>query len=199
MGFICMGPTAVRRLGDNRLRKQRASEHYGLQYSIPYPHRIMRSARPVNSTPLYKKLSEKGAVFGQIGGWERAFWFNSEGISGAPGKDSYGHLSFRDDEPWRKAVKAECEAVQNRVGIMDHGGFTKFEVEGPGAEDYLDRLFCSKLPKPGRVRLSYLLTPKGRLLVGSNHRQARQQPIFVVWPNARGGSRLRLVKCTFAR
>jgi dimethylglycine dehydrogenase len=47
---------------------------------------------------------------------------------------------------------------------MDFPGFTKFELSGPGAEAYLDRLLCSRLPRPGRVRLAYALTPEGRLL-----------------------------------
>ena len=44
---------------------------------------------------------------------------------------------------------------------MDHGGFTRFEVSGPGAEAFLDRMFCSRLPNVGRVRLSYMLRPNG--------------------------------------
>ena len=141
----------------------RASEHYGLQYAISYPHRIMRSARPVNHTPLYDTLVRKGAVYGQIGGWERAFWFDRTGVGQPTPDDPYGHLSFRDDEPWRDAVRAECTAVAERVGVMDHGGFTKFEVSGPGAEAFLNQVFCGTLPKPGRVRLTYMLTPNGKL------------------------------------
>jgi dimethylglycine dehydrogenase len=135
----------------------RACELYELQYAIPYPHRILHAARPVRRTPLYEELKRKGAVFGQIGGWERAFWFN-------PGRRlDETTLSFRDDEPSRVAVQAECEAVRDRVGVMDHGGFTKFEVEGDGATEYLDRIFCGSLPSAGRVKLSYMLTPKGRI------------------------------------
>ncbi len=141
---------------------RRAAELYGLQYAIPYPHRLLTSARPLQRTALYERLAEKGAVFGQIGGWERAFWF-----AGAdrpdPGHDGYGHLSFRDDEPWRAAVSGECAAVRDAVGVMDHGGFTKYEVEGPGAAAFLDQVFCGPLPRVGRVRLSYMLTPKGRI------------------------------------
>lgn len=132
----------------------RASEHYGLQYAIPYPHRILAAGRPVNRTPLYDRLKAQGAVMGQIGGWERAFWFEREGA-----RDT-GALSF-GAEPWQAAVRAECETVRDAVGIMDHGGFTKFSVEGPGAAAYLSRVFCGALPKPGRVRLAYMLTPKG--------------------------------------
>ena len=46
---------------------------------------------------------------------------------------------------------------------MDHGGFTKFEVEGAGAGAFLDRVFCGSLPRVGRVKLAYMLTPQGRI------------------------------------
>ena len=137
--------------------KARIVELYDLQYAIPFPHRIIQSGRPVQITPLYHRLKSKGAVFGQIGGWERAFWFDRDGNHDA------GHLSFRNSEPWRAAVKQECEAVRDSVGIMDHGGFTRYEVSGAGAGAYLERVFCGSLPRPGRVRLSYMLTPRGRI------------------------------------
>ncbi|WP_037306604.1 GcvT family protein [Ruegeria halocynthiae] len=134
----------------------RASEHYDLQYAIPYPHRIMDSGRPVNQTPLYELLAQQGAVFGQIGGWERAFWFNHDQASDAHAL-SFGH------EPWQDAVRVECETVRDHVGVMDHGGFTKFTLEGPEAAKALDRVVCGTLPPVGRVRLSYMLTPQGHI------------------------------------
>ncbi|MEM6620843.1 MAG: FAD-dependent oxidoreductase [Pseudomonadota bacterium] len=134
----------------------RAAEHYGLQYAIPYPHRLMQAGRPVNRTPLYDTLTARGAVMGQIGGWERAMWFERESAQNT------GALSFHE-EPWHAAVRAECETVRHGVGVMDHGGFTKYEVAGPGAAAYLSRVFCGSLPAVGRVRLSYMLTPKGRI------------------------------------
>ena len=134
----------------------RASEHYGLQYAIPYPHRLMQAGRPVNRTPLYEALKAQGAVMGQIGGWERAMWFER------PEARNTGELSFHE-EPWHAAVRAECETVRDAGGVMDHGGFTKYSVTGPGAAAYLERIFCGKVPAVGRVRLSYLLPPKGRI------------------------------------
>ena len=134
----------------------RAAEHYGLQYAIPYPHRLLQAGRPVQTTPLYETLLGKGAVMGQIGGWERAMWFEREAAR------STGALSFHE-EPWHAAVRAECETVRDSVGIMDHGGFTKYAVEGPGAAAFLSRIICGGLPPEGRVRLSYLLTQKGRI------------------------------------
>ena len=138
--------------------KARASEHYDLQYAIPFPHRLLRSGRPVQQTPLHDTLVGKGAVMGQIAGWERAFWFETE-TARDTGEEG---LSFHD-EPWHGAVEQECKTVRDALGVMDHGGFTKFFVEGPGARPYLERVFCNTIPKPGRVRLGYMLTPKGRL------------------------------------
>jgi len=136
----------------------RASHHYDLQYAIPYPHRIMQSGRPVNRTPLYARLKAKGAVMGQIGGWERAFWFETD-LARDQGE---ADLSFHE-EPLHIAAAAECRMVADALGVMDHGGFAKFEVAGPGAEAYLASVFVGRVPAVGRVRLSYLLTPKGRI------------------------------------
>ncbi|MCR9134925.1 MAG: FAD-dependent oxidoreductase [Alphaproteobacteria bacterium] len=134
----------------------RAAEHYGLQYAIPYPNRILEAGRPVNRTPLYEHLCGQGAVMGQIGGWERAFWFR---LPSSPDTDL---LSF-EQEPWQDAVRVECQTVRDAVGVMDHGGFTKFLLQGAGAEEALNAVVCGPLPEVGRVRLSYFLTASGRI------------------------------------
>jgi len=136
----------------------RAVQLYDLQYAIPFPHRLMDSGRPVNRTPLYEALAAKGAQFGQIGGWERAMWFDRGG-------NAYdtARLSFRDGEPWQDEVCRECEAVRDAVGVMDHGGFTKYEVSGTGAIAFIEHVICGTVPKVGRVKLSYLLTPRGMI------------------------------------
>ncbi len=137
--------------------QKRIVELYDLQYAIPFPHRIIQSGRPLQTTPLYENLKKQSAVFGQIGGWERAFWFDTDA------SNNPDLLSFRNTEPWHAAVKFECESVRDAVGIMDHGGFTKYTVEGPGASGFLDKIFCGRLPEIGRVRLSYMLTPNGKI------------------------------------
>ena len=149
-------PRRFDRWASHDYASRRASELYELQYAIPYPQRILQSARPVQVTPLYDTLVERGAVMGQIAGWERAFWFERDGAVDT------GALSF-GDEPWHAAVRGECQTVRDTVGVMDHGGFTKYTVEGNGAEAYLSYVFCGGIPKSGRVRLSYMLTPKGRI------------------------------------
>ena len=60
-------------------------------------------------------------------------------------------------------VAAECKAVREAVGLLDISGFSRFEVSGPGAEKWLDRIMASKLPAPGRARLAPMLSEEGRL------------------------------------
>lgn len=141
---------------DRNYAEKRVEQLYDYQYAIPFPHRLLPSGRPVQQTPLYEALSDKGAQFGQIGGWERAMWFDRGGQAYDESK-----LSFRDHEPWHDAIRFECEAVRDGVGVMDHGGFTKYLVTGTGAEAFLNTVFCGMMPKTGRVKLSYMLTPKG--------------------------------------
>ena len=48
---------------------------------------------------------------------------------------------------------------------MEVSGFNRYEISGEGAEAFLDRMICSKLPATtGRVGLCYLLTEQGNML-----------------------------------
>ena len=88
-------------------------------------------------------------------GWERARWFDPTG----KGED----YSFRRSN-WFPAVKAECEAVRNRVGLMDLSTFAKFDVRGPGATSFLERICANRVPKRvGGIMLGHLLTEGGRI------------------------------------
>ncbi len=153
----------------------RISELYEHQYAAPYPHRVWSSGRPVNTSPLYDTLRKKDAVFAQIGGWERAIWFQTETV-----RDT-GRLSFRH-EGWEPAVRGECEAVRDRVGVMDHAGFTRYRVEGSAAATWLDRLFCGRLPKIGRVGLRYVLSEKGKVFTEATITRLGEQSFLLLGP-----------------
>ena len=60
-------------------------------------------------------------------------------------------------------VAEECEAVRERVGLVDISGFSRFEVSGTGAQEWLDRVMASRLPAPGRAKLAPMLAADGRL------------------------------------
>jgi dimethylglycine dehydrogenase len=137
----------------------RAVELYQREYAVAWPFEERPAGRPARTSPLYDRLRAKGARFGARGGWERATWFAP---TDAPSEE---RLSFRRAaRPWFKAVGDECRAVATGVGVLDLPGFTKFMVEGPGAEAWLDRLVCTRLPRVGRIALAYALNQQGGIV-----------------------------------
>ena len=136
----------------------KAIELYQNEYAIGFPFEERAAGRPARTSPLYDCLAAKGARFGARGGWERAVYFAPD-----DGLDEQT-LTFRRDRNWFDVVGEECKAVREAVGILDLPGFSKFMVEGEGAEAWLDRLTCSKLPRLGRVSLAYMLNEQGGVL-----------------------------------
>ncbi|MFX8601299.1 hypothetical protein ABTL95_20940, partial [Acinetobacter baumannii] len=61
-------------------------------------------------------------------------------------------------------VAAEAKAVRNGVGIMEVSTFGKWEVTGAGAEAFLDKLLTNRLPAKGRMVLTPMLNPAGKLI-----------------------------------
>jgi dimethylglycine dehydrogenase len=132
----------------------RAREVYEREYDIHYPEEERPAGRPLKTSPLYDRLLARGAVYGARFGWERPLWFAHDGA----GRDVY---SFHRGN-WHEAVAAECLAVRSAVGVLDQTSFAKYEVSGPGAEAFLDRLCANELPyESGRIALTQCCTPKG--------------------------------------
>ncbi|MEK0084132.1 GcvT family protein [Benzoatithermus flavus] len=133
----------------------KAVELYQNEYAIGFPFEERPAGRPARTTPLYPVLKAKGARFGARNGWERAVFFDPEGRIEQPS------LTLRRERNWNPLVAQEVRAVREAVGVIDLGGFSKFLVEGAGAEAMLDRVLCSRLPKPGRIALCYALDERG--------------------------------------
>ena len=63
---------------------------------------------------------------------------------------------------WRETVAAECRAVRDRVGLVDLSAFAKFEVDGPDATAFIERLGANRPPRRiGRIGLTHVLTEAG--------------------------------------
>ncbi len=130
-------------------------ETYRNVFTIHFPDEEREDARPAKTSPVYDRLAAKGAVFGQRYGWERANWFAPVGIER---KDVW---SFRRSN-YFEHVGNECRLMRETVGLMDLTPFSKWEVWGPGATDWLDHLVANKVPtRVGRMALCHALTPKG--------------------------------------
>jgi dimethylglycine dehydrogenase len=148
----------VRRFGDYARATsyivQRASEVFEDEYKIHFPEEERPAGRPLKTSPLYERLSSKGAVMGVRSGWERPLWFARSG----PARDVY---SFGRGN-WFDTVGDECRAVRGGVGVLDQTSFAKYIVSGAGAEALLDRLCANRLPREtGRMALTQMCTPRG--------------------------------------
>ena len=132
----------------------RCIDIYEDEYAIVYPQDDRRPGRPARTSPLYDRFRAAGAVFGVRNGWERPYWF------APPGTEPRDRPSFRRTN-WFETVGREARAVRERAGVLELSSFSKYEVHGPGAEAFLDRLCANRLPRLGRIALSQLLTPRG--------------------------------------
>ena len=153
-------PLDVRRYLDyanDKFVRAKAIETYQHEYGIGYPVEERPAGRPAKTSPVYARLEAKGAKFGARGGWERAVYFPRAGDPTEPA------VSFRRPA-WHAAIGRECEVVHERVAVLDLPGFTKFDVSGPNAAAWLDRMVAGLVPRAGRTALNYFLNDKGGIV-----------------------------------
>ncbi len=137
-----------------KLKNEEAYEHV---FIIHYPMEERPGCRPAKAPPCYDRLDAAGAVFGQRFGWERPNWFAPQGTER---KDVY---SFRRSN-WFEPVGNEVRTIRENVGVIELSAFSKFEVEGPGARAFLDRLVANVIPKKlGGITLAHALNPSGSI------------------------------------
>ena len=126
---------------------------YHHMYYCYKPAEQHSEGRDLRHSSLHTKLKAHGAQFSQIFGWERARWYDASGAG--------ERYSFRRSN-WWEPVRAEALAVRERVGLMDLSTFSKFDVAGPDAAAFLDRICANRLPaKTGGIVLTHLLNGNG--------------------------------------
>jgi len=132
-------------------------ECYEHVYILHHPDEEREACRPLRTAPAYDRQKEQGAQFGCVNGWERPNYYGPLDAS-----DSFDHeaRSFRRGGWWQYA-QDEAKAVREGVGLIDATAFTKHLLKGPGATQFLDWFTCNKLPKVGRINLTYALTGAG--------------------------------------
>jgi len=131
-------------------------ENYQTRFSIAYPNEEKPAARPHRTTPMYDIFDSMGAVWGQQFGLEVVNYF-------AQGDEPrYETPSFRRSNAFA-ATAREVMGVREGVGINEIQNFGNFSVKGPNARLWLQRIMAGRIPKPGRLSLTPMLSPKGRL------------------------------------
>ncbi|PVH28267.1 GcvT family protein [Pararhodobacter oceanensis] len=157
---IDMASLDPKRYGDwmtTEYAARKNEESYAHVYILHHPDEEREACRPLRTTPVYDRQKALGAQFGQVNGWERPNYF---GPLDAPSNFDHDGRSFRRGD-WWPYVEAEARAIREGVGMIDATAFTKHLVRGPGATAFLDQFTCNKLPKVGRINLTYALTSHG--------------------------------------
>ncbi len=139
-----------------------ATREYTAEVAVADYHHMYYCYRPAEQhavgrdlrvSSLHETLKARGAQFSQVFGWERARWYDATGQG--------ERFSFRRSN-WWDAVRRESLAVRHRVGLMDLSTFAKFEIAGPDALAFLDRICANRIPsRDGGIVLTHLLNDSG--------------------------------------
>ncbi len=134
----------------------KSSENYERRFVMTFPNETLPKGRRQKTTALYDRFTARGAVWGQGFGLEHVLWFADEP------EDAHEQPTFLRSRA-HEYVAREVKAVREAVGALEIANYAKHEFKGPLARACLDRLLAGRIPKPGRLALTPMLTPKGKL------------------------------------
>jgi len=158
--------------------KERVSETLGLLYADHFPYRQMATSRGVRRSPLHEHLKSRGAVFGEVAGWERANWFANEG------QEREYHYSWKRQN-WFNNQRAEHMAMREGVGLLDMTSFGKIRVEGRDAMVFLQRLCANDVDvASGRIVYTQMLNARGGIECDLTVTRLSETAYFLVVPGA---------------
>jgi dimethylglycine dehydrogenase len=154
MDVARFGPYATRSYAIDRAR-----EFYARRFQIAYPNETWPAGRPSKTSPLHEHLESANAVFGVSYGQEVPLYFAPSKAEAEAGETpTLGRSSAF------ASVHEECRAARGAAALLDISSFAKYRFSGEGAAAAPDRLLAGRLPTPGRLRLTPMLSPRGRLM-----------------------------------
>ncbi|MFZ0322931.1 MAG: FAD-dependent oxidoreductase [Actinomycetes bacterium] len=136
--------------------RETTRQFYARRFLIAYPNEELPAGRPLKTTPAYDDLAAAGARFGVVWGLEVPQYF-------APSADFEENLTIRRSNA-HSVVGEEVRAVREAAGLYETAAYARYEVTGPGAEAWLDRVMAGRLPTLGRIRLQPMLDRHGHLM-----------------------------------
>ncbi len=134
----------------------KSSENYERRFIMTFPNETLPKGRKQKTTALYDRLVSKGAVMGDSFGLESVLWFANDP------KDAYEEPTIKRSRS-HDYISKEVKNVRENVGVTEIANFSKHEFQGPDARKFLDYVLAGRIPKPGRICLNPMLTPKGKL------------------------------------
>jgi glycine cleavage system aminomethyltransferase T/glycine/D-amino acid oxidase-like deaminating enzyme len=136
----------------------RTHEVYSTYYDVKYPGHERSAGRPLRCSPIYSRLKDMGAAFGEKSGWERANWFEPNGARGDNGLRPRGWAG----RLWSPAIGVEHAACRSAACVFDMTSFAKIEVRGRGAADFLEHLSDNRVARDvGALTYTQMLNDGG--------------------------------------
>ena len=153
-------PRRFTSFADQDHTNRKGIEVYGHEYAMHFPRHEWPAGRNKRLSPVHDRITGLGAQFGAYAGWERANWF------ARPGDDisQEATQTWAREGPWQKRIREECLSVRDAAGLLDLPGFSRFQIEGDGAADWLRAQVTGSLPRIGRFGLVYFADRRGRIL-----------------------------------
>ena len=134
---------------------RRSTEALGLLYADHFPYRQFETARGVRRSPLHEHLKARGAVFGEVAGWERPNWFAVEG------QDPVYRYSWKRQN-WFDNARNEHMAVREAAGLFDMTSFGKIRIEGRDALTFVQTVCGNQMNvETRRIVYTQMLNPRG--------------------------------------
>ena len=163
---------------NRRYLQERVTETLGLLYADHFPYRQMATSRGIRRSPLHEHLKARGAVFGEVAGWERANWFANEGQTA-----EYEYTWGRPN--WFQNSRAEHMALRETVGLLDMTSFGKIRVEGRDALTFLQRMCANQMDVAiGRIVYTQMLNERGGIECDLTVTRLSEAAFFLVVPGA---------------
>ena len=140
---------------NKRYIRETTGQFYSRRFVMSYPNEQLPAGRPMKMAPAHDAMTQAGCRWGVSWDLEVPLYFS-------PSDEFEEKLTLKRSNT-HEIVAEECKSIREGVALLDITGFSRFEVKGENAEAWLDKIFATKLPKPGRARLAVMLSSSGKL------------------------------------
>lgn len=127
----------------------------------------------LKQTPMDEMQRKEGAIFRNIGVWQRARYFSND-----------------------FSCKKEIENVRNNVGLLDASTLGKFRIHGPDALKALQRVYVSDMSKvkKGRVKYSAMCNDDGCVIDDGIITKQGENDYYFTTSTGRAGSTVEWIR-----
>ena len=140
---------------NKRYIRETTGQFYSRRFVMSYPNEQLPAGRQMKMAPAHDAMTQAGCRWGVSWDLEVPLYF-------APSDKFEEKLTLKRSNA-HEIIAEECKSIREGLALLDITGFSRFEVKGKNAKVWLDQIFATKLPQPGRARLAVMLSFSGKL------------------------------------